>query len=178
YQQVEKSAEDLSPDDKAHLYANLGTIYRRLEDPMKALASYQLATQFYAKEHDSDGEIGVLKNIGIVYAMDLNRFDEALRVFTNALGKASRTGNKREQMQAHLYRGETFARMQRWTEADTEFEAALAGAEQVNSGEDRWKALYGLGRVAEEEGNWGLAESHYRAAISQIESLRFKIELS
>jgi tetratricopeptide (TPR) repeat protein len=120
YKQLEQSPEGLSAGDRAHLYGNLGTIYRRLGDPWKAITSYRHATDLYARDRDSDGELGVLKNIGIVEALELGRLPDALRTFTAVLATAEKSGNKREVLQAHLYRGEALLRMNRIPDAARE----------------------------------------------------------
>ena len=56
-------------------------IYRRLGDAKQALKFYGYADEYYAKEKDVDGELGVLKNSGIVLALDLGRLPDALKTF-------------------------------------------------------------------------------------------------
>ena len=176
YKELEKSPEGLSAGDRAHLYSNLGTIDRRLGDPQKAIDSYRRASALYAQERDSDGELGVLTNIGIVQALELKQLRESLRTFHRALVIAEKAGNKHEVVQAHLYRGEALLRMGHMTEARNEFEAALAGS-TAGDAEAEWKARYGQGRVAERTGDRDGAEKLYREAIARIEAMRFKIEL-
>src|ERR1051326_5526422 len=102
YLEVERSSKTLTGNDRAHFYANLGTLYRRLGDPYKALDSYQTAQKLYSTQHDADGEIAVLKNIGIAYVLDFDDFRQAERIFDSALGLAQKVHNRREEMQAHL----------------------------------------------------------------------------
>jgi CHAT domain-containing protein/tetratricopeptide (TPR) repeat protein len=177
YKEIEKSPQGLSAGDRAHLYSNLGTIDRRLGDPQKAIITYRRATALYAQERDSDGELGVLTNIGIVQALELKQLREALQTFTRALAIAEKAGNKHEVVQAHLYRGETLLRMSRMPEARDEFEAALAGSGASDDSEEGWKATYGLGRIDEQSGDRAAAENRYRETIARIEAMRFKIEL-
>src|SRR5262249_34538706 len=132
-----------------HLDANLGVLYRRMGDPRKALEAYQNAKQSYALEQDVDGELGVTKNIGIVLALDLGRLDDALKTFTKVRGLAEKAKNRREAMQALLYRAETLYRMDRLPEARNQFDAALAEAGELGTVEEQWKALYALGKIAE-----------------------------
>src|SRR6185369_10043462 len=85
YRSVESSSKALTPGDRAHIEANLGTLYRRLGDPWKALETYKNAQLLFSKDRDADGEIGVLKNIGIVYALDLHDLPNAQRIFRRVL---------------------------------------------------------------------------------------------
>jgi CHAT domain-containing protein len=178
YRDVESSSQILTDDDRAHLNANLGTIYRRLGDPYKAMESYRSAQKFYSKQHDADGEIAVLKNIGIVYALDLNDLPHAAGIFRSALTLAVKTHNRREEMQAHLYLGETLLRGESLRLARSEFERAHSDAKELGTTEERWKSLYGLARIEAASGDLENAERDYRAAIALIETSRSQLQLS
>ena len=178
YRQLQKSPEALPPSEQARLLANLGVLYRRLEDPLKALETYRAAEQLFARERHRDGEIGVLKNIGIVQALDLGDPQAALGTFSRALALAEESGNRREAMQARLYRGETLLRLDRLEGASADFAAALSSARELGTTEDQWKALYGLGRIARRRGQDDLAAMRFREAISIVESVRGKLQLA
>jgi CHAT domain-containing protein len=171
-------AKPLTARETAHVYANLGILYRRLGDAENALKSYRKAEDWYAKQQDSDGEIGVLKNIGILQALELGRLKDALATFDKALQLAKKTGNQREVMQTELYRGETLDRMGNLDQASRVFETALSAAVQLQTVEEQWKAVYALGRIAEHKGDLPQAEQKYRDAINKIESLRSKLQLN
>jgi CHAT domain-containing protein len=178
YREVQASSKALSVGDRAHLDANLGTLYRRLGDPYKAMGAYLSAQKLYSKQHDADGEIAVLKNIGIAYALDLNDLPRAASIFRTALALAEKTHNRREEMQAHLYLGETFFRSQALTPARQEFECAQTLATQLATTEEHWKSLYGLARIEASRGDLKNAERDYRRAISLIEQTRSQLQLS
>jgi len=168
----------LSHREIAHVLANLGILYRRLGDAPAALKNYNDAEKWYAQQKDVDGELGVIKNVGIVLGLDLGRLDEALQTFDRAHAIAEKIGNKREIMQALLYRGETLFRMDRLSASENDFEAARAYAVQLGTVEEEWKALYGLGKIALRDHNTDLAEQRFRSAIEKIESLRSKLQLN
>ena len=178
YRQLQKSPVALSPNEQARLLANLGVLYRRLEDPFKALDTYRGAEQLFAREQHRDGEIGVLKNIGIVQALDLGDLEGAIATFGKALALAEDSHNRRETMQARLYRGEASVRLGRLDPASDDFAAALASAQELGTTEEEWKALYGLGRVARKRGRDEMAVSRFRHAIFVIESVRSGLQLS
>jgi CHAT domain-containing protein/Flp pilus assembly protein TadD len=178
YRDVESSSEILTDDDRAHLDANLGTIYRRLGDPYKAMDSYRSAQKFYIKQHDADGEIAILKNIGIAYALDLNDLPHAVGIFRSALTLAVKTHNRREEMQAHLYLGEALLRGESLRPARSEFERAHTDAKELGTSEEQWKSLYGLARIETASGDLENAERDYRAAIALIETSRSQLQLS
>jgi CHAT domain-containing protein len=170
--------KDLTPRDVAHMDANMGAIYRRLGDPKQALLFYGYADEYYAKEKDIDGELGVLKNSGIVLALDLGRFQDALKKFDGVRALAEKTKSQREAMQALLYRGETLYRMGKLEDAQKEFAAALAAAEQLGTVEEQWKVIYKMGEIALSKGQREIAEAKFRDAIQRIESLRSQLQLS
>jgi CHAT domain-containing protein len=177
YREVEKSSKTLTDSDRAHLYANLGTLYRRLGDPYKALDTYRVAQRLYSKQHDADGEIAVLKNIGIAYALDLDDLGQAAAIFRSALSLAEKTHNQREQMQGHLYLGETLLRERLLTLARQEFEHSQTLAGHLATPEEEWKSLYGLGRIEKLSGNDERAERDYREAIALIEKTRIQLQM-
>ena len=178
YNDILAHPKDLSPRDVGHMDANMGALYRRLGDPKQALLFYGYADEYYAKEKDIDGELGVLKNSGIVLALDLGRLQDALKTFDRVRALAEKTKNQREAMQALLYRGETLYRMDKLPEAEKEFTAALAAAEQLGTVEEQWKAVNALGKIALKNGQREAAEAKFRDAIQRIESLRSQLQLS
>jgi CHAT domain-containing protein len=178
YRDVQASPTTLTDNDRAHLNANLGTLYRRLGDPYKAMDAYRAAQKLYSKQHDADGEIAVLKNIGIAYALDLDDLPHAARIFSSGLALAEKTQNRREQMQAHLYLGETLFRAKDLALARQQFERAQALANQLATTEEQWKALYGLARIEYLQGDIEHAERDYRGAIELIEQSRSQLQLS
>jgi CHAT domain-containing protein len=178
YNDILAHPKDLSPRDVGHMDANMGALYRRLGDPKQALLFYGYADEYYAKEKDIDGELGVLKNSGIVLALDLGRLPDALKTFDRVRVLAEKTKNQREAMQALLYRGETLYRMDKLPEAGKEFTAALAAAEQLGTVEEQWKAVNALGKIALKNGQREIAEAKFRDAVRRIESLRSQLQLS
>jgi CHAT domain-containing protein/tetratricopeptide (TPR) repeat protein len=172
------SPSGLSHREIGHILANLGILYRRLGDAPEALKNYHDAEAWYAQQKDVDGELAVIKNIGIVLALDLGKLDEALQTFDRAHALAEKTGNQREVMQTLLYRGETLFRMQRFSEAEKDFEAAREYALQLGTVEEQWKALYGLGKIALRNHRADVAEQEFRSAIEKIESLRSRLQLN
>ncbi|TMA16220.1 MAG: tetratricopeptide repeat protein [Deltaproteobacteria bacterium] len=178
YAQLRRSPDSLPPSEQGRLLGNLGVLYRRLEDPVKALETYRAAKDLFAQEQHSDGEIGVLKNIGIVRALDFEDFDGAQESFAEALGLAEKSKNRREAMQAHLYLGKTWYRKRQVDAARREFEAALALAKELGTTEERWKALYNLALVERASGHEEAAADRLREAIADIESVRGKLHLS
>ena len=140
---------DLGGQERAQLLANMGALYRNLGDPYKAVRSYAEAEQLAAQLGDVSSRMSIGINRGIALALDLNQLDQAEAAFQEVLTPAAEIGARRERLHATLYLAETRRRMDRPAEADKGFEAALAEAEELGLTEERWKALFGLGRIAE-----------------------------
>lgn len=174
YQQLGRATSEMRPREQAQLLVNLGVLYRRLGDPIKALATYDTARSLFARDRNIDGELGALKNRGIVLALDLTRLDEAERNFSEALAAATRVGNQRETLHARLYRGETILRRGDPARAHGDFAAALALARELRTPEEEWKALYGLGRTTADA---GAAVAGLMQAVRTIEQIRENIQI-
>ena len=172
YREIE-GAGDLHPDEEhAQLLANVGVLYRRLGDPVKALATYDKARALFAGDRHVDGELNVMKNRGIVQALDLALLPDAERTFLQALDLATRAGNRREMLHARLYRGETLRLAGQPVRARGDFLTGLALARELQTPEEEWKALYGLGRITQEPDK---AREYLAAAVSVIERVRERI---
>jgi CHAT domain-containing protein/tetratricopeptide (TPR) repeat protein len=177
YRQVQASGGDLRPREQAQILMNLGVLYRRLGDPIKALKMYDEALALFAQEQQLDGELGVMKNRGIVLALDLGRLDEARRSFSDALDRATKASNRREMLQAQLYRGEAELRAGAFDEARADFQACIAAAHALGTKEEEWKALYGLGRIEMRAGHIAEAAGHLQRSVAVIENIRESIRV-
>jgi CHAT domain-containing protein/tetratricopeptide (TPR) repeat protein len=168
---------DVRPEEHAQMLSNVGVLYRRMGDPYKALDAYERARAIFAREEDVDGELGVLKNRGIVLALDLERLDEARHTFADALTRATAAGNAREALQAQLYGAETTLRLRNAADASRDFRAALQSAVKLETVEEQWKALYGLARCDLFLGDETAATTHLRNAVGVIEQIRDAIRI-
>jgi tetratricopeptide (TPR) repeat protein len=168
---------DLRVEEHAQMLSNLGVLYRRMGDPYKALDAYDRAGALFARNQHVDGELGVLKNRGIVLALDLGRLDEARDTFAHAFARATAAGNAREALQAQLYGAETKLRLGNAAEASNDFGAAYRAAVELETVEEQWKALYGLARCATLLGDDTAATAHLRNAVAVIEQIRDAIRI-
>ena len=174
YQQLGASTSELRPGEQAQFLVNLGVLYRRLGDPIKALTTYDAARALFARDRNVDGELGTLTNRGIVLALDLGRLDEAERSFTEALTTATQVGNRFRMLHARIYRGETILRAGVPARARDDYRAALALARELHTPEEEWKALYGLGRATSGE---PASITYLTQAVATIEQVRERIRV-
>lgn len=177
YRRALADTSDVLPEEHAQMLANVGVLYRRMGDPYKALAAYDEARAIFARDRHVDAELGVLKNRGIVLALDLRRLDEARATFAEAYARAAEAGNAREALQARLYGAETELRLGRAAEAARGFRAAYDAAVELDTVEDRWKALYGLARSETRLGDDAAATEHLLEALAVIEAIRDSIRV-
>ncbi|HEY2030308.1 MAG TPA: tetratricopeptide repeat protein, partial [Myxococcales bacterium] len=177
YQSLSSDEKEMEDSERARLLTNQGALYRRLDDPEKALQAYRQVMELLSKDENLAARVVVLKNIGIVLALDLKQPAKALEPFGEALRLSEKTGNRREAMQARLYLGETYALLRDQEKSQAEFGAALSAARDLGAVEEQWKALYGLGRALREAGDTTGAAARFREAISAIESARAKLQL-
>jgi len=178
YEELRNAPEAMTPSEQARLLSNLGSLYRSLGDPIKALETYRVAQRLLAGNEHKQARIRVLTNIGIVQALDMGDFPVAVAAFTDALALAEQSGDRREAMQAHLYRGESLYRQDDAGGATRNFEAALALSQQLGTTDEQWQALYGLGRLARSAHRDEVAYTYFRDAISGIESVRAQLQLA
>lgn len=172
YKDLAASCQSLPARECAQLLSNQGALYRRLGDPVKALELYASAQRLYKADRYSDGEIGVLRNTGIARVMDMADPEGALAAFSEALNLARHSSNRRVAVQASLYRSEALRLLHRFSEATEDAKYALEGAKSSGLVEEQWRALYVLGRIAEEKGYADAARKNFVEAVNLIESIR------
>lgn len=177
YRQAQAAGPNLRPREQAQILVNLGVLYRHLGDPVKALKQYDAALALFAREHQLDSELSVMKNRGIVLALDLGQLEAARANFSEVLDRATKANSRREMLQAHLYRGETELRLGQLDPAGVDFASGLEIARALRTSEEEWKALYGLGRTELRRGNVAAARQHLEHAVQVVESIREAIRV-
>ncbi|MCC7154697.1 MAG: CHAT domain-containing protein [Bryobacterales bacterium] len=172
YQDLKRRRNSFTPSEQAQLLTNLGALIRRLGDPVKARSIYEQALRLYRDERNSDREIGTLKNLGILEALEFQDYVAARRRFGEALRRATATGSIREELQSRLYLAECDLRTARPRDAEMGWRAVRDLAQKINAPEEEWKADYGLGRLALERNLPGQARHHFSRAVEVIENIR------
>lgn len=172
YSGIRAFSDDFKPQERAQLLSNMGALYRRLGDPVKAMETYRAAQMLYRQHGLKRGEIAVLNNIGIAQALDLHQLETAIGAFDEALRLAVESNDRLAGLQSLLFRAEALYRMQRLEASHQDFETASALANELHAPEEKWKALYGLARLARDNGDAKHAVPQLREAIGIIESLR------
>lgn len=172
YLEVEAGEPNWPAAFEARMLANMGALYRHLGDPYKAVETYDDALRLYRTGEDVDGESGVLLNIGIAQALDLNRTDQALKTFEQALHLAERSQDKVLALKCQLHLAEAYRLIGNLERASALFRATEEQSRTLELPEEQWKAHFGLGRIAEATGAVDLAREAYERAIAIIEQQR------
>lgn len=175
YQQLRALPIEVAPNIQAQLLTGLAVVYRRLGDPQKALDTYRTARGLLAKDPNAAASLYTLHNIGVVQARDFEDYPAAVRTFEEGLAIAKRTGNRQLETVEQLYLGETWLLMKKPAAARAALEAALAEAEALKLVDEKWTALYGLGRAEAALHDQASAMRHFEQAISVIESARSRL---
>ncbi|HEX9160930.1 MAG TPA: CHAT domain-containing tetratricopeptide repeat protein [Thermoanaerobaculia bacterium] len=177
YRQIQAGTTNLPPNEQAQVLMNLGVLYRHLGDPIKALQTYDQALGLFSLQHSTEGELAVMRNRGIVLALDLRQLDAARQTFSDALDRATKAKNGRQMLQAQLYRGETELRAGTIEPARADFQASLDAARSLRTPEEEWKALYGLARTELRQNDAASSRIHLQQAVDVIEKIREGIKV-
>jgi tetratricopeptide (TPR) repeat protein len=175
YRRMRAAGARLEPREESEILSSLGSLQRRMGDPVRALALYRQAIDLYRRDGSAGGEIGNLKNAGILLALDRGDLPAAEHAFREALRLAEASGNVRETMQCRLYLGETLLRAGRGREAAAEWNGALHLARRLGAVEDMARAHTGLGRVVSETVE-AEAAIEFEAAAAALESVRGRLD--
>jgi CHAT domain-containing protein len=177
YQSLGKAPSGLSTAERAQLLSNIAVLNRRLGDPWKTRALLEQALDMLGAGTNPDTWLGIIKNLGIVLALEFQDYTAAEARFTAALREAERSGNARESMQARLYLAETQFRQGRHEAAITLWRHTLGQSRSLATGEDEWRSHFGIARVLHARGDIARAEQTLAHSMRIIEGLRGGIGL-
>ena len=172
YHSLGQSPTGFSPAERAQLLANLAVLNRRLGDPWKTRTLLQQSLQILESAMDRDTWLGVVKNLGIVEALDFGNLPAAKGHFERSLLAAERTANAREAMQARLYLAETHWRAREYPLALTLWRRTLAESRSLHTPEDEWRSHFGIARSLRRLNRIPEARQSLADSIRIIEAMR------
>jgi len=123
----------------------------------------------YPSYHIGASLFGIGQNL-----LRMNKPDEAVKHLTDALEYFNKSDWYFTRRWCYLNLGISYTRLNKNVEAKKSFESAIEIAAKAGDPEPQWRAYYGLGRIAENEGNDQKTFEYYAKAISVIESMRGK----
>lgn len=171
YQWLGPAPAGLSVAERAQMLGNLAVLNRSLGDPWKARLLLQQALALLESNMHHETWLGVVKNLGIVEALDFGDLAEARRQFEMALGVAERLANARETVQIRLYLAEAHWRMGNAEQALALWRSTLAQSRVLETAEEEWRSQYGLARALRRQGRVGEAVAALAAAMQGIEKI-------
>ena len=170
YLKLQPQAKQLPAEDEGRMLANIGALYRSLGDPVKARELYAVALQRFRAAGSAHGLSGVWKNLGIAEAVEFQDYPAARRHFEQVSTMARSSGDRRDELLAELYLAEVAFRERNIEEAERRWRASAKSAAAMGAAEEEWRALFGLGRVAEARG--GSGEEWHGRSMARIEGIR------
>lgn len=178
YRGLEAQGPALPVAERAQYLSNLAVLTRRLGDPWKARDLLERARQQLDPRRHSDAWLGIVKNLGIVEALDFGNLEAAQRAFVLAGREALRSGNAREALQAELYLAEAKFRAGQGGQARRLWARSLAASRELGSKEEEWRSEYGLSRADAGAGRREQARRSVEQALGLIERLRGRMGAS
>jgi tetratricopeptide (TPR) repeat protein len=164
-------------------YMGLGNVQRAIKSYQEAIQSYQAALKVLDEISHRDRESDVYLELGLTLILN-RQLEEGLQYLHKALLLTS-VGNLKQREAIHyLYLGEAYRQFGNLQLAAQFFQKAIAFAQEFDTPETEWQALYGLALSYQRQGQQQKCQQALEDAIDTIEKLRsqylpetFKISL-
>jgi len=148
---------------------NLGFVFREAKRLDEAIGYFKAALVIDDELRSAEGRAYDLRNLAI--ALDRQgRGKEAISQLDEALAVSRRIGNRYNELQSLLARGEAMERIDA-PEAKATFTQAVALSRTIQVPEVEWRSLYAMGRLAAKRGDRTQARTHFSDALDVVEQL-------
>jgi tetratricopeptide (TPR) repeat protein len=149
----------------AHLYNNLGVVYRALGRMDHARQYLERALEIYETEGDRVEESWSLNHLGRVYS-EIGNKEQAQRYYEQALSICEEEGDRLGEIAALNHLGRVYRALGLKVQEQGYYERALSICKEI--GDHGWEAttLNNLGRVLDDLGQPGQAQAHFEQALS------------
>ncbi|MBZ0113087.1 MAG: tetratricopeptide repeat protein, partial [Thermoanaerobaculia bacterium] len=180
YQEALELLDSLDPEfldngSRASRLLNRGVMLRNLGDPQRALAAFESAVRAFEELGDQPAAANAWINRGRASG-DLGDLIGAATSLNTARELAAEAGDLDEEIEALIRLGFLHTEAKAPPSARTAFAQVLEIAHRVDAAEGRWAAQFGLGALAEADGELAGALSHYEAALAEIENARSGVQ--
>lgn len=164
-------------------YMGIGNVQRTTKRYEEAIKSYRAALAAMDEVSDRDRESDVYLELGSTLILT-RQLEEGLQALHQALLLTS-TGNLKQREAIHyVYLGEAYRELGNLEFGVRFFQKAIAFAQEFDTPETKWQALYGLALTYQRQGQQQRCQQALEDAINTIEQLRsqylpetFKISL-
>lgn len=175
-QEVQAEPGKIKPRQQAEITLQLGELHRRMGEPEKAAELLLRASNQFERLHGYEQQLSALLELGSTQAAQLNKFEQAGPTFERAQRIADFSGKRREQVYSRLARGEAYYLDGYDDEAENYWRQAQWVARDAGAIDGAWRALHGLGRIAERRAELNTALRLYQQAVDLLESPRARLE--
>lgn len=152
-------------------YMWLGNIQRSLKKYQQAIQSYQAALKALDETPDRDRESDVYLELGLTLILN-RQLEQGLQYLHKALLLTSMGNLKQREAIHYLYLGEAYKQLNDLQLAAQFFHKAITLAEEFETPETKWQALYGLALTYQRQGQTISCQQVLETAIETIEQLR------
>jgi CHAT domain-containing protein/tetratricopeptide (TPR) repeat protein len=164
-----------NPWDRAAALGNLGGVCQRVGDLDSALRYFRLALQAFEGLGDADETARTLRNVGLV--LDLQKQPEAAaECFERALRMSETRGNTQEIANSYHNLGAAYYDLGRWDEALAHFRRALALRRGIGNRLEIAESLRNVGIVLEKQGHLAEAEGAWQEALTHYEAISAEVD--
>jgi len=146
-------------------YLNRGIALHYVSELGQAEAVSLTGLQIARKREQKDFEVSFLTNIGLVYT-DQGKWEEALRVYQDALTLAKQLGHPQVQANALMNIGNVYKAQGKWEEALGVYQDALALNKQLGDPLGQANVLVNIGNVYKAQGKYEEALGVYQDALA------------
>lgn len=162
----------LAPAERTELLMEIGSLYHRLGDPLKAQDTLLRGALIAESAGLAATRAEALKALGVVEAFDLGNFHLARDRFLKYQAVADSSGLKLDALQARLWVAELEFRDGFDDRAESLWKLARRMARDLPSADLDWRILYGAARVTERRADIDLALKTMSKAAAVLETPR------
>ncbi len=162
---------------------NIGVTYQKkalqsgkADDLYNALANYEESLKISRRIDEVLTEIEALNNMGFV-SIDLERYPEALKYFTQALKKAEENEDDEETANILINIGIVYSKQGNYDQAIQHCQKAIEMASRIEKGFLLWEAHFEIANAYMKKGDYQDALQNYKKSIEQLENIRSRIIL-
>jgi CHAT domain-containing protein/tetratricopeptide (TPR) repeat protein len=153
---------------------NLGFVYFKMGEHEKALTAYDQAIKIRQAVGDTIGLANTLRNTGLLYST-VGKYEQALDYYNQSLKIYQARNNLTGASTALTRMGYLYLDLKQYGKALEAFNQSLPLHRTTQTKSAEASTLYGLARVASEQGNFAEARSRSEAALTILESIRARV---